>query len=121
MKVFETDRNYNFVLKNGDLNFLYDNDAILSLSRQKCETVYGELIGLPNYGVLSFDGTNSAIRLSLTMSRIVEAAKSIYGVESANVSALTISDKGIASYTLDISTIYVDTTTEVNIMEIVSG
>lgn len=105
MKIFAVDDNYNFIFRNGDFSFRYDNRAILSLSKQVAETIKGEIPGLDNYGVLSFDSMSTLAQMVTTLTRLVEAVSDIQGVIKVNASNVSIKGNSYV-YELNIATDY---------------
>lgn len=119
MKILGVDNNYDFKFADGDLVFEYNNDAILSLSKQIGETIYGELTDLPKYGVLDLGGRIDTSRLLSTLARLEYAISSLEGVTNVNIVSLNQNVHGNYYYDLEISTIYQGDALKFSLMELI--
>lgn len=105
MKTFAIDQINNLKIVNGDFSFDYDNEAILTVSRQIAETYKGEI---PNYEMLGvLDYTNNifggdALRIIM---EIVRNVKELPDVKDVLPHAIEVK-RDAFNYKLNILTTY---------------
>ncbi len=105
MKTFAVDENYDFVFKNGDIFFIYDNNAILSVATQKAETIRGEIPNYEDVGILEFKGMSSLADSLKAIVRLSLEIQEIDGVNSVLIKRARIKKYSLI-YEMEINTIY---------------
>lgn len=105
MRSFQTDRDNDLVISDGNLTVLNGLDAVISASRHYAQTLYGEMIHDVQNGVRMFDTAFNQPRLALFRNELHSRLMQVPDVISVTDIDVRVSGENLL-YSATIETIY---------------